>query len=116
MATEQSQGRGSWFQLPSFLDPQEMLAAVPEAAYFSFQDQGGQSPTQRRFFQSQFQNVFNKFLGGLGQQWREGQTSPDTFTDFLGNYNFGQQFSQLPPSVRGATTSRFAPSSRFLNF
>ena len=116
MATEQSQGRGSWFQLPSFLDPQEMLAAVPEAAYFSFQDQAGQSPTQRRFFQSQFQNVFNKFLGGLGQQWREGQTSPDTFTDFLGNYNFGQQFGQLPPSVRGATTSRFAPPARFLNF
>ena len=111
MATPQSP-----FQLPSFLDPQEMLSAMPEASYFSFQDQFGQAPTQRRFFQGQFQNIFNQFLGGLGQQIQQGESPTNTFSDFLGNYNFGQQFGQLPPSVRGATTSRFAPSSRFLNF
>ena len=116
MAPEQSQLQGSRFQLPSFLDPQEMLAAVPEAAYFSFEDQFGQAPTQRRFFQGQFQNIFNQFLGGLGQQIQRGESPTNTFSDFLGNYNFGQQFGQLPPSVRGATTSRFAPTSRFLNF
>ena len=110
MATPQSQDRGSWFQLPSFLDPQEMLSAMPEASHFSFQDQFGQAPTQRRFFQGQFQNIFNQFLGGLGKQIRQGEAPTNTFEDFMGNYNFGQQ------SVRGATTSRFAPSARFLNF
>ena len=105
-------------QLPiGFMDEElRTLAGSPEAAYFSFQNEFGQAPTQRRFFQGQFKNIFNEFLGGLGQQFRQGEIPTNTFSDFLGNYNFGQQFGQIAPSVRGATTSRFAPSARFLNF
>jgi hypothetical protein len=102
--------------IAGFLDPQSLLRGEDPATYFSFQNQFGQAPTQRRFFQGQFQNIFNQFLGGLGQQIQQGESPTNTFSDFMENYNFGQQFGQLPPSVRGATTSRFAPSARFLNF
>jgi len=102
--------------IAGFLDPQFLLREEPETEYFSFQNQFGQAPTQKRFFQGQFQNIFNQFLGGLGQQIKRGEEPTNTFSDFMENYNFGQQFGQLPPSVRGATTSRFAPTSRFLNF
>lgn len=108
---------GGWPTGQGMLPSLQLLGQLPEAAYFSFQDQGGQSPRQQRYFQGQFSNVFNQFLGGLGRQLGQGQNVPTgTFEDFLGDYNFGQQFSQLPPSVRGATTSRFAPPARFLPF
>ena len=101
---------------PSFLDPGDILGEAPEATFFSFQDQFGKSANQRNFFQSQFKPIFNQFLGRLGQDIKQGEAPTRTFEDFLGSFNFGQEFARLPPSIRGATTSRFAPSARFLNF
>jgi len=83
------------------------------AGYFSFQDRFGQSPTQRNWFENQFSNIRNEFLGTLGQQIRQGQTPNAQFTDFLQAFPFSQRFSALPPSMRGAATSRFAPQTRF---
>jgi hypothetical protein len=104
----------------SFLNPENILAKSPQMAYFSFQNQFGRTPTQRGFFQGQFQNFFNQYLGNLGQQLRgtggqPGQVPTNTFSDFL-EQNLGQQYAGLPPSVRGMTTSRFAPQARFLNY
>ena len=100
----------------SILDPSDILAESPETTFFSFQNQFGPSANQRNFFQSQFKPIFNQFLGKLGQDIKQGDAPTRTFEDFLGNFNFGQEFARLPPSIRGATTSRFAPSARFLNF
>ena len=92
-----------------------LAGELPESTFFSFQNQFGQSPTQRKYYQGQFSNIFNQYLGTLGQQLSQGQ-SPPAFQDFMGGYDFGQQFAQLPPSIRGATTARFAPQTRFLRF
>jgi len=104
-------------RMSSFLGSlgQGLARELPEATFFSFQNQFGGSPTQRRYYQGQFSNIFNQYLGTLGQQLSQGQ-SPPAFQDFMGGYNFGQQFAQLPPSIRGATTARFAPQTRFLRF
>jgi len=104
-------------QFSAFASPQDILAESPRSTFFSFQDQFGQGggPNQRRFFQNQFQDVFNQYLGGLGQQLRQGSIPQGTFEDFLGDFNFSGEFGRLPPSIRGATTQRFAPPTRFLS-
>ena len=100
---------------PSFLDPSDILGESPQATFFSFQDRFGDGQNQRRFFQNQFTPIFNQFLGNLGQDLRQGQQPTDTFENFLENFNFGERFAGLAPSIRGATTQRFAPPARFFN-
>ena len=101
-----------------FLD---MLEAEPRSAFFSFQNQFGQSPNQRRYFQNQFQDIHNQFLGQLGTQIRGGELptlSPEQhaqrFTSFLENFPFTERFAALPPQQRGVFPSQFNPRTRFL--
>lgn len=102
--------------MASFFDQdvgQEFLASDPEgrrASFFSFVNQ--QKAPQRRFFQNEFQNIQNQFLGQLGQNIRESGTSDLTFESFLGDFPFATRFQGLPPSLRGALKTRFAPSVR----
>ena len=102
-----------------FFSPSQLrgfLEEEPETTFFSFQDQFGRGQTQKNFFRGQFKNIFNQFLGGLGQQLRQGQAPQGTFTDFLGDFDFNQQFAQTAPSLRGGLRGRFAPPTRFLPF
>jgi hypothetical protein len=100
----------------SLFDPQEFLGADPELTFFSFQDQFGRGGNQQKFFQGQFNEILNKFRGNLGAQLQQGNIPTNTFNDFLGGFNFDEQFGSMAPSVRGAQTSRFAPLSRFIDF
>lgn len=102
-------------QDPWFFSPDELLEDAPRETFFSFQNQFGRAPTQRRYFQDQFQDIYNQYLGTFAQQI-QGRTPRSTFSEFMGDFDFNQQFGQIPPSIRGATTSRFAPPARFLNF
>ena len=108
------------------IGPEDILREAPQQTFFSFQNQFGRGPTQRSYFQGQFQEIFNQYLGMRGQQLRRdiqaggapsaaGGTAPN-FLDFMGDFNFSEQFAAIPPSMRGGTTGRFAPSARFLNF
>ena len=118
------------FQLTDF------LGGAPEETYFSFQDrfQGRGGGTQKRYFQSSFNDILKQFRGNLGQSIKSmfpqeggGQLSFEdltqqqlgqlpTFNRFLENFDFNQAFGRIAPSVRGATTARFAPTTRFMNF
>jgi len=109
----------------SFLTPEDFLGApgreARELEFFSFQDQfrGKGGGNQQRFFERQFNPIFNQFLGGLGQQLQQGTvpSAGNTFSDFLSQPDFfNQRFASIAPSVRGANTNRFAPSARFLSF
>jgi hypothetical protein len=90
-----------------------LLGEEPRAAFFSFQNQFGQSPNQRKFFQNQFSNIQNEFLGVLGQQLQQGMLPQQSFSDFLGDFPFTQRFASLAPSMRGAQTNRFSPRTMF---
>lgn len=113
------------------------LEDVPQAAYFSFQDQFGQtprgvtSPRQKQYFQNQFQNIHNQFMGQLGRQLRSGQAPTKQFAGFLSErtpeeprraeeprpMSFAQQYASLPPSLRGDfSASRLSPRGRYLFF
>ena len=103
-------------QLLDFLNAEDLLGADPRLSFFSFQDQFGQSPAQRRHFRGEFQNFFDRYVGGIGRQLQQEQSPTGTFTNFLRDIDFGSEFSAIPPSMRGGGTRRFAPPTRFLGF
>lgn len=73
----------------------------------------GSSPQARRRFQSQFQNIYNEFLGQQGQALM-GQKMPDqTFSQFLGQYPFTERYSALPPAMSGMQQRTFAPQASY---
>ena len=101
----------------NFLD---FLEQEPRAAFFSdpgFLQQRQKSPRRKRFFENQFSNIHNQFLGALGAQIRGGETPTGRFTDFLGGFDFEREYAGMPPSLRGDfTMSLLNPKTRFLPF
>jgi hypothetical protein len=95
-----------------FLD---FLEEQPNVAFQASRPQGG-SPASQRFFQNQFENIHNRFLGQLGQQILGGEPPTARFTDFLQDFDFGGFAASQSPFMRGEQQQRFAPSTRFLFF
>ena len=90
----------------------EELENLPQAAYYAQQPQWG-APKQQRYYQGQFQEIQNQYLGRLGQQMMGGGMPSLQFTDFLGNFPWTQQYAQLPPSLRGDNPSLFNPRTQY---
>ena len=64
----------------------DLLEQVPEAAYYSSpagQSFASGSPRQRSYFENQFSNIYNAYLGALGSQIREGGMPEMRFQDYL---------------------------------
>jgi hypothetical protein len=99
-----------------FMDYLEQLPA--EAAYYS-----GPTATSfmegplgaQRYYQNQFQNVYNEYLGALGTQARTGQ-GPVRWTDWLEQQPFTERYAALTPEMAGRTTRRFSPGTRQIYF
>lgn len=99
-----------------------MLEADPNLAYMgqvAGTDFSGTKPMKKRakdYFAKQFGNVYNQYLGQLGTEYKQG-TDPSkqtTFTQFLEQQPFTERYASLSPYQRGVSTSRFAPSTRFI--
>ena len=73
----------------------------------------GTSPASRRYFQGQFQNLYDEFLGQQGRALQGGQIPSQTFSQFLDQFTFTQRYSALPPEMSGRGISGFAPRVRF---
>jgi hypothetical protein len=99
-----------------FLD---YLEYEPRAAYYdapmgrSFRE-GSQG--RQRFFQNQYQDIYNEFLGGLGEQIRGGERPTMRWTDYLANVPFTERYAALSPEQAGRTTRRYSPSTRQIYF
>ena len=91
-----------------------VLEEEPRLPYYSYANQQAKSPGQRRFFESDFSNFYNQYLGQLGTQLMGGQDPTLKFTDYLGQTPFTERFSSLPPQLRGENPSRYNPFTRWL--
>ena len=111
-------------QQPNFLSADawdnpydDWMEQNPRVPYFSFQKQwGGEqaSPNQRRFYQNSFGDVYDEYLGRLGQQIRGGGAPTERFSSFLEQYPFTERYTQMPPEATGrGNTSRFAPRAKY---
>ena len=94
-----------------------LLQQMPQATYYSSptgMSFGQQSPRQQRYFQQNFQDTYNQYLGALGQQLRGGGTGDLTFQDYLATDPWTSRYAQLPQSTRGVNTGMYSPRTRFL--
>ena len=103
-----------------------ILEELPQAAYYSSpagQSFAKQSPKQRSFFENQFQNIYNSYLGALGAQIREGglptlqlQDYLETTNPYTGTDLFSSRYQAQTPAQRGDYTSYIAPRTRFMYY
>ena len=105
-----------------------LLEQVPEAAYYSSpagQSFASGSPRQRSYFENQFSNIYNQYLGALGTEIRAGGGLPETrFQDYLENVNpyqgnslFQARYGALTPNQRGDYSAmNLAPRTRFMYY
>jgi hypothetical protein len=73
----------------------------------------GNPYASRRYFQGQFQNIYNDFLGAQGRALQGGQLPSQTFTQFLEQYPFTQRYAALPPELAGRSLGSFAPRVQY---
>jgi|6_EtaG_2_1085325.scaffolds.fasta_scaffold285270_2 hypothetical protein len=90
------------------------LQEDPKMTYYGMQGQFGGSPRQKQYFEGQFGDIHNQFLGSLGSSMMQNQWPTQTWQGFLGQYPFTERFASLPPSFRGGLTGRFSPQTRFM--
>lgn len=100
----------------------QFLEDQPKAAFFSslaglpsfFGGRAfGIAPNVRNYFQSQFDAIYNQYLGRLGEMASGGQEPNVAFSDFLKTYPWAQNYFNLPRRMRGIQETRFAPPSRW---
>ena len=106
-----------------FLD---LLEQDPRLAYYTQLYGKGLNPLQQGHFQGQYQDIYSRYLGQLGQGMlgaqQRGQSLSDylgqpqqKFTEYLQQTPFTERWTQLPPELRpGGGRSRFAPQTRWL--
>lgn len=87
------------------------LEEEPKAGYFAYQNQW-RTPNQKKYFQNQFAEIQNQYMGRLGQQILGGGEPNLRFTDFLKQYPWMQEFAKLPPSQRGENRSLYNPRTQ----
>ena len=101
-------GQGSWEDL--------VLGEMPQATYRSSPTgmaYGQKSPSQQRFFQNAYQDVYSDYLGQLGQSLRAGQ-NPMAFMDYLETDPWTKRYAALPQTARGKTGAYSSPRTRYL--
>ena len=91
-----------------------MLEASPAMAYFSSAPFSVHtSPAEQRYWQGQYGNVSNQYMGAMGEALRTGTQEP-SFTQFLEDMPWTSRYSALSPALRGEAFSRFSPQARYI--
>ena len=93
---------------------EDFLGRMPRDTFFSFADRFNDSPNKRAFFNQSFQPIHDRFLGSQARSIRGGSLSPQTFTNYLGNFSFLDEFLKGSPASRGGASSRqLTPGLRY---
>ena len=78
----------------------------------------GSAPSEnmRSYFGKQFQDFFNKYQANLASMFdMGGDTTQETFFDYLRQQPFGSTFAGLSPEAAGRRTGQYNPFTRFLS-
>lgn len=68
------------------------------------------TPNQQSAFRNQRQQFTDRFLALINEQIQGGELPTARFADFIGDFDFGQEFNQQ----FGPGTAAFAPRTRFI--
>ena len=87
------------------------------AAYFSRSGQfGGRGKSQRQenFYENSFADIYNKYVGSLGLQVRQGQMPTGTWGDYTDNFDWDQNYRDtVPYEERNRGAGAFVPQMRW---
>jgi hypothetical protein len=90
------------------------------AGYFSYGDQfGGQGSAgggqrQRTYYQDAFSDLYNKYLGTLGLQARQGQEPRGEWSDYLSGFDWDRNYQEsVPYGQRNQGQGGFVPGMRW---
>lgn len=90
---------------PPFIQPNPWLPFLednPQALYTAMLNQRGGSNNFLNYWNKNFSNVQDKYMGSLGTQILGGQSPTTTFKDWLENqFNFGTEWNRMAPWARG---------------
>ena len=119
----------------------DFLETQPQALYQSFlTDPAARMPSgMKRYYQNQFSNIQNEYIGQLARQMRQGELPTRTFQDYLskdvftrpeqadpmsrmGRFTGYDRFRRESPYARSAygagpmSRNMFAPSARWITY
>ena len=96
------------------------LDYMPEVAYYSDPTAMsfiGTDPARRRAYNTQYTNIYNQYLGKLGQQMRQGEAPSLSWSQWVENTSpFTARYAALSPTQRGMGTRQYSPSTRHIYF
>ena len=81
----------------------------PEFPFFGALDRANPTPNQRDVFKTRASQICNRFQGRLDARLAAGEVPTETFSDFIGSFNFQREF-QNSSSFSG----RAAPIQRVI--
>jgi len=141
--TRREQGKQSTNPFSSFLPSgmgadiaEQFLTETPEAVYYSspvaeaftregitgkeFGERGGAmkgvTPAKERFYRQSFSDIYNRYLGELGKQAREGDLPATSFREYMASDPLATRYQELLPQEKAyygsASTQQFAPRTR----
>lgn len=114
----------------------QFLTETPEAVYYSspvaeaFTREGitgrefdlrggamqGATPAKERFYRQSFSDIYNRYLGELGKQAREGELPSMSFREYMATDPLTTRYQDMLPQDRAyfgsASTQQFAPRTR----
>ena len=118
---------------------EDFLETQPQSVYQSFvtDPQAGMTANMKRYYQNQFNQIQNEYIGKLAREMRQGKLPTQSFQDFLGNPETGvfrmpdqsgrqirgyERFRRQSPYARSAYSQGpyaqniFAPSTRWITY
>ena len=84
------------------------------AAYGGFLQKQKGTPSFLDYWKGQQGNVWNQYMGQLGQMALGGQAPSLNFTDYLEDYPWLKNWQALSPSQRGEYPSQYMSSLRWM--
>ena len=108
----------------NLLDVDPQMAYFGQASSWTPSGSGGQSPSMDRaqdWAMGQYSNFYNRYLGNVGREYGrrargEQPCKIGTFAEYLQDDPFTERYSRLTPYQKGVSTSKFAPSTRYIFF
>ncbi len=96
----------------------DWLTDQPQARFFGELANKRQSftPGQSSYWGGQYGNIYNRYLGQLGQTAMQGQVPSQTFGNFMSQFPWERQWGNLPRWQRGYNERAFSPSMRWLMY
>jgi len=100
---------------PNFLDFSDFLEQQPQALYQSYlgDPKSNMTSSMKRYYQNEFSNIQNEYLGKLARDMREGSVPTYRFDDYLKSDVFTQPQQTSPQSNMSSPMGQYTGYDRY---